>query len=225
MAPASVQLLNENAWCAYDDGQGYVASRTHWPNVTAEQIQWWFWWHSADSNRYKLWHPFAHISVSSNFASNFTNPNLNSTEKLLGSIHHVEEIIGESMQSIDIHWKRPSNWGIDETQFEHNGVVASACGEVYLGPIKAVDMIHLWYQTISGLELRSRYFLANQVHITIPIVNVTMDVDPIANALKIKSVIVGPEMSQAQFIHDQQEMTHLASLLPFIYQHFANVTR
>lgn len=54
--PISQQLPHENAWCAYKTGQGYVASRTHFPGVTAEMIQWWLWWHSASPERYSLWH-------------------------------------------------------------------------------------------------------------------------------------------------------------------------
>lgn len=114
LAPANVQLAHENAWCAYKDGQGFVASRSHWPGVTKDMITWWFWWHSKESARYSLWHPWAHKSISSTYADKFDDPSLNNTEKLLGSVHHITEIIGSDEQTIDIHWKRPSFFGIDE---------------------------------------------------------------------------------------------------------------
>lgn len=117
------------------------------------------------------------------------------------------------------------NFHHDRTKFEENKIVASASGEISEGnnsPLKAVDMIHLWYETDSGLELRSRYFLANNVQVRIPILGQLLPVDKIANLLGIKNAIVGRKLSYLQFHHDQQEMTHLASILPELYEKFGN---
>lgn len=207
LAPASVQLPNENAWCTYKSGQGYVASRSHFPNVTGEQAQWWFWWHSAAGVRYSLWHPWAHVDVSSTYADKFDDPSLNNTQKLIGSIHHITEIIGEPRESFDIHWKEPSFFGLDESKFDQVGIVASACGEIYIpqnSPVKAVDMIHLFYKTDNGLELRSRYYLGNNIQVEIPVLGSLLPVNTIANLLGLKNVAVGQELSYLQFHHDQQ---------------------
>lgn len=130
LAPPSVELPNENAWCSYPDGQGYVASRTHFPNVTADMINWWFWWHSAESVRYSLWHPWAHVSISSDYTSKFGDASLNDTQKRIGSTHHITEIIGEVTETIDIHWKNASYFGLNVDEFPANKIVADACGEV-----------------------------------------------------------------------------------------------
>lgn len=178
-------------------------------------MQWWLWWHSAAGVRYSLWHPWAHIDVSSTYADKFNDTGLNATQKLIGSIHHIEEIIGESEQSIDIHWKRPGYFGLDESRFDEVGIVASGCGEIYIpqnSPLKAVDMIHLWYKTEGGLELRSRYFLANKVRVDIPILGKLLPIDTIANLLGIKNYIVGPDLSLLQFHHDQQVSSTASSV-------------
>lgn len=210
LAPASVQLENENAWCSFPDGQGFVASRSHWPGVTGEMASWWMWWHSGESERYSLWHPWAHTSVSSTFSEFFNDPNYTNQQKLVGSVHHVVEIIGELSQDIQIHWKRPNYFGLDESKFDENGIVASACGEIYVaGPLlKAVDMIHLWYKTEGGLELRSRYFMANHVQARLPLLN-KLPIDKIGNWLGIKKFIVGPKLSLLQFHHDQQVSSYI----------------
>lgn len=223
-APASITLPNEDGWCHYDDGTGYVASRTHFPGVTADMISWWFWWHSVSGERYSLWHPWAHEDAASTFADKFDDRSLNNSQKLVGSIHHIKEIIGHSEQSIDIHWQRPSYFKLDESKFAQNGIVASACGEILIQgtPLKAVDMIHLWYQTDSGLELRSRYFLANNLQLRIPVLGKLLPVDQVVNALGVKNFIVGRDLAHEQFYHDSQEMTHLASILPDLYEEFGN---
>lgn len=200
LAPASTTLASENGWCHYEDGRGYVASRTHFPSVTPDMISWWFWWHSKESVRYSLWHPWAHEEISSTYADKFDDPSLNNTQKLIGSIHHVKEIIGHSEQSIDIHWQRPSYFKLDESKFEENGIAAAACGEIYLQgtPVKAVDMIHLWYKTDNGLELRSRYFLANNIQLRVPILGQLFPLDQIASLLGLKKAIVGRDLAHEQ---------------------------
>ncbi|PWN35516.1 uncharacterized protein FA14DRAFT_154929 [Meira miltonrushii] len=114
-------------------------------------------------------------------------------------------------------------FGLDETKFDEVGIVASACGEIYIpqnSPVKAVDMIHLFYKTDNGLELRSRYYLGNNIQVEIPVLGSLLPVNTIANLLGLNNLAVGAELSYSQFHHDQQEMTHLASILPEVYAAF-----
>ncbi|KAK0532854.1 hypothetical protein OC835_003203 [Tilletia horrida] len=199
--PATTTLPVENGWCAYSDGSAYVASRTHFPGATGEQAQWWLWWHSAESARYSLWHPYAHVSVASSFANKFNDTSLNATQKLYGSVHHITEIIQEVQESIDIHWYPPSHFGLDESKFAANGIVAAGCGEIYIGnntPIKAINMIHLWYQTADGLDLRSRYYIANNVQLDIPIIGKLIPINTLANLFGIKKIVAGRNIAMLQ---------------------------
>ena len=54
----------ETGWCFRSDRVGYVAVRTPMPAVSAEMVEWWFDWHAHDPDRYRLWHPLAHIGNS-----------------------------------------------------------------------------------------------------------------------------------------------------------------
>lgn len=81
-------------------------------------------------------------------------------------MHDITEIIGDTQMDIAIHWKNASVFNLDESKFHDAGIVAWGFGEIYVpkdGALKAVDMIHLWYQVPGGLEQRSRYFLGNNV--------------------------------------------------------------
>ncbi|PWN50673.1 hypothetical protein IE53DRAFT_362177 [Violaceomyces palustris] len=223
LIPANQTLDIENGWCAYDDGSGYVASRTHFPGSTGAMASWWLWWHSAETARYTLWHPWAHVSVSSSYAAKFSDPTLNNTQKLFGSVHKVSEIIGDAPEDIEIHWFPASHFGIDEAKFAEVGGVATGCGELYSGGVKIGDMVHLFFQKAdaSGIELRSRYFLGNKFSVNVPLLG-DLDIDLLANTFGIKKLTIGRHLASNQFHHDQQEFTHLASFLPQIYKDFGN---
>ncbi|KAN0065670.1 hypothetical protein ACQY0O_000800 [Thecaphora frezii] len=219
LVPAETTLPIENGWCAYPSGAGYVASRTHFPGGTGDMASWWMWWHSAESERYTLWHPWAHISVSSSYKDKFNDTSLDNTQKLVGSVHQVTENIGDAKESIEIHWFPPEHFKLDTAKLQAAKVVATACGEIYVGPMKAIDMIHLWFEKAdgSGLELRSRYFLGSKLNL-----GGAIPVDPIASPLGAQNLFVGRHLAHNQFHHDQQEFTHLASFLPDIYRAFGN---
>lgn len=31
-------------------------------------VDWWFWWHSVESERYALWYPYNHVSAHSSYS-------------------------------------------------------------------------------------------------------------------------------------------------------------
>lgn len=58
----------ENGWYAFPDGTAYVTSKTQFPRCTGEMVDWWFWWHSVEGERYGLWYPYNHWEVRSTYA-------------------------------------------------------------------------------------------------------------------------------------------------------------
>ncbi|PWN39537.1 hypothetical protein IE81DRAFT_21949 [Ceraceosorus guamensis] len=225
--PITNELPGESGWCSYPDGGGYVASKTYWPGVTGEMITWWFWWHSAASVRYSLWHPWGHVSIDSTYKDRLDNPNLLNQQKYIGAVHHINEIIGDQLLPIDIHFKNVSDIGLDPTQLAPNGIVASASGEIYAQgtPLKIANMYHFWHEVPGGLILRSRYFLGNNVQVQIPILGQFLPINQIAALLGIKNIIAGRPLSLQQFFHDSQEMTHLASILPDLFKEYGQLSK
>ena len=52
--------------CGYTleaDGSARLAILTPMPQVTPLMWHWWFGWHGDQDNKYKLWHPPAHVST------------------------------------------------------------------------------------------------------------------------------------------------------------------
>ena len=68
-AKQAPSLLDDGYWpietgYAQSLGMGLnVFCLTKMPNVTPEMWDWWFGWHGDEANKYKLWHPHAHINA------------------------------------------------------------------------------------------------------------------------------------------------------------------
>src|SRR5215217_7720037 len=58
----SGDLPLENGYTRLDTGQVFVAVLTRMPRVDERMIDWWFGWHYMEHQRYKLWHPRAHLA-------------------------------------------------------------------------------------------------------------------------------------------------------------------
>lgn len=178
----------ENGWYVYPDGTGYVTSKTQFPGCTADMIEWWFWWHSVEGERYALWYPYNHCDVKSTYAklakSKFTTEvkkdsksgkaipilerdDLPHRQRWLGSTHTVTEFIGPILMSLRIEFKDPSYFGLGTWEdLKKAGYETAVCGILWdkMLPMKVGDMIHLWRKTDDGLELKSRYYLGHQVY-------------------------------------------------------------
>ncbi|KAH8748662.1 PhlG protein [Diaporthe sp. PMI_573] len=212
----------ENGWYVYPDGTGYVASKTHFPGCTGEMIDWWFWWHSVEGERYALWYPYNHCDVRSAYSVPILErEDVSHRHKWLGSTHTVSEFIGPVHMELRIEFKEPGYFGLGTwEELKEAGYEAAVCGLLWdkTLPLKVGDMIHLWRKTDNGLELRSRYYLAHEVYVDI--LGLKVYVDWLGGLLGIKRAAAGEKVAYEQLLHDQTEFTNLASFLPEIYREF-----
>lgn len=237
----------ENGWYAFPDGTGYVTSKTQFPGCTADMIEWWFWWHSVEGERYALWYPYNHWDVKSTYSrltkSKFTpesrknaktgkelpileRDDIPHRQKWLGSTHTVSEYIGPNHMELRIEFKEPSYFGLGTwEELSKAGYEAVVCGILWdkMLPMKVGDMIHLWRRNESGLELRSRYYLGHEV--TLDLFGLKISVDKVGGLLGIKRLQAGDKVAYEQFLHDQTEFTNLASILPGLYREFGQQER
>lgn len=245
----------ENGWYAYPDGTAYVASRTQFPGCTGTMVDWWFWWHSVEAERYALWYPYSHCAVESTYARRTTSAytpvakledagggsggrgtsrarrrevpilerdDVSHRHKWLGSTHTVSEFIGAKRMTLRIEFKEPSYFGLGSWEdLRKAGYEAAVCGLLWDErlPMKVGDMIHLWRRNETGLELRSRYYLAHQVYLDV-FGLLKIPVDRIGGMLGIKQWQAGDKVAYEQFLHDQTEFTNLARILPGLYEEF-----
>jgi len=84
----------ENGFALAADGAMIVAARTDLPGVTPAMIDWWFGWHSDSPERYKLWHPSAHVHAA------WLSPPPQGTRgraRYIGCTSIVDEYIGSTL--------------------------------------------------------------------------------------------------------------------------------
>jgi hypothetical protein len=213
-------LPGESGYCAFPDGTGYAASLTRFPGCTPAMFRWWFWWHSFAAERYSLWFPWNHVSIRRDDGWKETAPGLTDEQRYIGSTHHITEYIGPHRLDIDIIFVDPSELGFATGRFAAAGIAGHACGEVYLqNPrLHIGTMVHLIRETDDGFELRSRYWLAHKVKLSV--LGHGLDLDRVAGVLGIKKLLSGPGLAYEQLVHDQIEFTHLARILPAVYAEF-----
>lgn len=213
-------LDGETGYCELPNGAAYVASLVPFPGCTGDMLSWWFWWHVVESPRYTLWYPFNHIAATSLSPELLTRPGLSHEQRYVGTTHHVVEYIGPTKVDILIDFVDPSELGLDTNRFEEAGIVAHACARVRTTrpPARVVTMVHLARSTDDGFELRSRYWIGDDVHLEAA--GRSFSLAPLLDRTRLRRRLAGAAMGYEQLLHDQIEFTHLSTFLAQIHAEF-----
>src|SRR5207249_695071 len=102
----------EDGFGLQGDGSLHVAIRTPMPGVSAAMVDWWFGWHSEEPQRYKLWHPRAHVYAQWGGPA-VGDAALRGRERYVGRVSYVDEYVGSEMSHIAIRFLRPAELGFD----------------------------------------------------------------------------------------------------------------
>lgn len=148
-------ILKETGYGKFDDGSYLVSVATPMPGVTADMINWWFWWHPQAKERYRMWFPGAHISVSyarkdKEYFSSPTRPDFKPNTQF-----PVEKIAGIPL-FLAINFVSPEEFGFASDDIEQNTSLACiVAGHVsaFRGLIPHTDMAHVFSKrtTVSSL--------------------------------------------------------------------------
>jgi hypothetical protein len=135
----------------------------------------------------------------------------------------ITEYIGPTRFDIAITFVDPADWGLDTSRFAAAGVHRHACGDVFLQrpPLRVGTMIHVIRDTHDGFELRSRYWLGDEINLSVA--GRSVPLAPVTDRLGITRRLTGASLAYEQLLHDQIEFTHLATFLAQIYSEFANL--
>ena len=193
------------------DGSVQVFALTQMPNVTPAMWDWWFAWHGSEAQRYKLWHPRAHIS--SKWADGRSD-----LKHYIGRTSKVVEYVGPELLSLTIRFVAPAILGLDEARLKRQGEVAiCARGGIAGTPMETGWLIHHLRPVEGGCEMRSRFWLGgNNVRprgMDNAIGKLLGGVAAHLNPLKANQ---GADL----LVHCAQEMNHLAGILPALYKKF-----
>ena len=204
----------ENGFTRLANGQVFVAVLTKMPRVTSKMIDWWFGWHYMESQRYKLWHPRAHVL---NRAERMIgdDPGLSDREKYLHNPNYVTEYVGGDLLDISIAFSEASDF-LDISRFEAAHVGTAICGVVSYqsSPLVFGLIIHLIRETEDGCEMRSRFWLGKIELKGVPAAGL---LSKITGSRFVAKRAVPIQLGRDMVVHCAAEMNHLASFLPDLF--------
>lgn len=203
----------ENGYAYGPDGSLRVFCSIEMPGVTPAMWDWWFGWHGSEAQRYRLWHPKAHVDVG-------WKDGRDDLRHYVGRISHIEEYLGSESKKGAICFLPPSRLGLDEQRLADRGEVA-ICARIALqnSPIKAGWLLHHVRPVAGGAQMRQRMWFGGD--------NVSIGDDPgplgkaLGFVLRLAVKYMQPDPAD-MLTHAAQEMAHLATFLPELYQSFHN---
>ena len=213
----------ETGYTRLRNGQMFVAVLTDMPGVSGDMIDWWFAWHGSEKERYKLWHPQAHIHVQwENPVSD--EPGISDREKYVDNVSRVDEYVGNAYLPITIAFGAPEANHLDEAKFEDAGVSTAVCARVGAAgkPLNLGRLIHLIRETETGCEMRSRFWLGEAELRSLSkhgIINRMLGSRAFAKRAAKQSA------ARDLVVHCAMEMQHLASFLPDLYRDYHPVNQ
>ena len=204
----------ENGFARLPDGKIFVAVRTDMPRVTGAMFEWWMGWHYMEHQRYKLWHPRAHIA-NGTAEMRGDDADLSDREKYM-TTHLVTEYVGDRREDITITFSDPATIFSDTNLFAGSRTAAMVCGRVGLqqAPVTIGHLIHQVRNTEGGSEMRSRFWLGR------PKLNALGPLNPVNRILGSSAIskrLLSPQLGRDMLVHCGMEMHHLAGFLPDLY--------
>jgi hypothetical protein len=192
----------ENGFCTHADGSATVHIHTEMPAVAPHMWHWWFGWHGSSSDRYKLWHPKAHVSARWLDGHPF--------ESYIGRTSIIEEYIGQKLEKAAITFKDPCEFGLQNTVDQV--YICARLGYSQL-PIDYGYLVHQVRKTSYGAEMRSRFYIGGP-HIALRGSHIF---GKLVSAIIRNIKTIKPSQAKALMLHCSEEMNHLAQILPDLY--------
>ena len=204
----------ENGWTKLDTGEIFVAVLTKMPGVTGEMFEWWMGWHHQEHQRYKLWHPRAHVANGTKEMKG-DDPDLSDREKYM-TTHYVTEYVGNQLHEITITFVEPERYFSEPTRLGEKDITATVCGIVrsQRANVTIGRLIHQIREVEGGSEMRSRFWLGKPEFPRIPkdgLLGRALSSDLIFDR------IVTQDLGRDMVVHCGMEMNHLASFLPALH--------
>ena len=205
----------ETGYASLPDGTGHVAVLTQFPNASGEMIDWWFGWHGAETERYKLWHPQAHLFCQMR-NRRAQEAHLTDRQKYVGNTSYVDEYVGSDIFRLSIRFHEPFDFGLAEDSFKDAGVSTAICARVGFSdrPVDTGYLIHLIRDTSQGCEMRSRFWLGEAHLRVLPEKN---PIDRVLRTRLLRRMLMPERLGRNLLIHCAEEMNHLASFLPTLF--------
>lgn len=215
-------LEGETGYCILPNGCGYVAVNNKFPGVTMEMMQWWMAWHPLEQLRYKIWNPYCHptIAIADCDREYILDLDVPLAKKSQNVVHFVIEDIGAGPQNILIHFLDHAKMnGIDDEKlaasgqclFGGYGIVSDAAAKKGTLSKQPVIMMHFCRETEDGVEFRTRFWMGYRWNKGIPM------------CVKPPHIQIPEVAPMGLALHNVEEYSHLASILPDVYKEFGHL--
>ncbi|MGI9163063.1 MAG: DAPG hydrolase family protein [Mycobacterium sp.] len=192
------------------DGAIHVNLVTEMPDVTPAMIDWWFGWHSDSPERYKLWHPQAHVHAQ--WAQKPPSGAVGRS-RYVGYTSQVDEYIGSAMIRGAIQFRPPEELGLVDAAVAGGVAATAVCARVGMVdlPIDIGYLAHHVAAVSGGSVMRSRFWMGGRY------VSARGKASRVISPVAQRLVGLTELDARALLVHCSQEMTHLASFLPALY--------
>lgn len=196
------QLQQETGYIRMGNGDFQVSMICPMPNVTKEMIDWWFWWHPQEDERYQLWFPGEHYKTgyAKKSAAYFESREMPEFQE---NIQYPVERIGTRKIPLMIDFISPEEFGFSKVLMEKCNVATIVCGHVGAcrGLVSHTEMAHIFFQRENGLFLVSRFWIGKRLK----------------NPLLRKRILTF-STAKGMAVHCCVEYRNLADKLPLLYE-------
>jgi hypothetical protein len=196
--------------CGYTleaDGSARLAILTPMPRVTPLMWHWWFGWHGDQDNKYKLWHPPAHVSA-------VWADGVMGNVAYIDRVSHIHEYIGKTLEKAAIQFVAPATLGLPDASTKQVFICARI-GFIDL-PLDYGWLVHQVRKVSDGAEMRSRFWIGGE-QIKFRADNPLSD---FASGVVQRVRKVSQQQVSDLVNHCSEEMRHLAIFLPALYTEF-----
>ena len=191
------------------DGGSIMANLTDMPGVTPEMFDWWFAWHGLDTFRYVIWDKDDHYYCQSQSVEKNLDSSLSMKERYWDTWQDIKEALADGQPAVPVklHFVHPTEVGFDPEKLK------DFKGTIVCTPAPAI-MIHFLRPTATGSELRTRFYMGYMNGPDGKPVPMPEGAGP-QMPDEIKEM-----MGRSMLMHNVKEFTHLAEILPDLYNEF-----
>lgn len=199
---ADAALQQEVGFRRFPDGSYLVSMTCPMPEVTPEMIAWWFWWHPQADERYRIWFPGEHYSISYDKRDKAYFEQ-SSVPAFQPNSQYPTERIGNISMPLRIDFVSPETFGFSPQTMKEHQIPIIICGHVsaFRGRLPHTEMAHIFHQTEDGLFLTSRFWIGKTLQ----------------NRL-LRKLILTEKTAKGMAEHCCIEYRNLANMLPALYQ-------
>lgn len=198
------ELHEDIGYTQMEDGTYVISSYVALPGVTAEMVEWWYWWHPLEKKRYMLWYPGEHFGISyPKKEERYFNQKKMPAFK--PNMQYPIERIGGMKLPLSINFVTPKQFGYDVKKMKENDVATIICGHVgaFKDLIPHTEMSHICFQKENGLFMVNRFWMGQR-----------------ANNSIVRKFLLTDENAKGMAEHCYIEYRNFAKKIPLLYEEY-----